>query len=66
MPEKSNKSRSATDLHIKTELSDSKEVRFFDIPVLAYSWRNLISLIHNEYFFHLQLLFVIYFYLSSH
>ena len=31
----------ATDLQIKTELSDNKEVRFFVIPVLAYSWRIL-------------------------
>ena len=29
---------SATDLHMKTELSDNKEVRFFDLPQLAYSW----------------------------
>ena len=32
---------SATDLHIKTEFLDSEGVRFFDIPVLAYSWRIL-------------------------
>jgi len=23
---------------MKTELSDNKEVRFFDLPQLAYSW----------------------------
>ena len=39
MPKKSNKTHSATDLQTKTELSDNKEVRFFDIPLLAYSWR---------------------------
>ena len=38
---------SATDLHIKTEHSDNKGVRFFDLPLLAYSWRIFISLIHN-------------------
>ncbi len=27
---------SATDLNIKTELSDNKEVRFFVLPLLAY------------------------------
>jgi len=24
---------------MKTELPDNKGVRFFDIPILAYSWR---------------------------
>lgn len=30
---------SATDLHIKTELPNNKGVRFFVLPLLAYSWR---------------------------
>ena len=29
---------------MKTELSDNKEVRFFVLPLLAYSWRILILL----------------------
>ena len=32
----------ATDLHIKTELSDNKEIRFFILPLMVYSWRILI------------------------
>ena len=31
MPRKGNSSHAATDLHIRTELSDNKEVRFFDL-----------------------------------
>jgi hypothetical protein len=38
---KSNKTHSATNLCMKTKLSDNKGVRFFVIPVLAYSWRIL-------------------------
>ena len=38
MPKKGNKIHSATDLQVKTEHSDNKGVRFFDIPFLAYSW----------------------------
>ena len=39
MPKKGNGLLSATDLNIKTELSDNKEVRFFNLSLLAYSWR---------------------------
>jgi len=39
MPKKGNKIHSATDLQIKTELSDNKGVRFFVLLILAYSWR---------------------------
>ena len=39
MPEKGNRIHSATDLIMKTELSDNNEVRFFVNPILAYSWR---------------------------
>jgi len=47
IPKKGNRLHSATDLQTKTEPSDNKEVRFFVIPFLAYSWRIFISLIHN-------------------
>ncbi len=39
MPKKSNKTHSATDLNIKTELFNSKGVRLFVNPLLACSWR---------------------------
>ena len=47
MPKKSNEIHSATDLNIKIELSDNEEVRFFVVPLLAFSWRIFISLIRN-------------------